>query len=295
MPRLRRARGLPRVRARQRREVRHLGRHERARAPPHPPPAGPGPGGRRRRGHDVATRLSRRCSAARARASMVGPRRGRDSAHRRGGTAASTRRGTSPTSSAPGHRRLARRRRRRRPPGRPGPGRSGSSTPAPGRPRRARAPGCRPRTAAATRPGPLEVGLGQPEVVGDEDGPGADRDRTGRRVGRGRGIRRRSGASVGEGAAGAPRAACGRRSPRPVDGSAGRPVAEAGRAELLDRPADEAVAGGARRRPGSPPSRGTKGTTSTTPIRGWAPSWARRSSRASTAARHRRGASSPTG
>ena len=34
--------GVPRVRARQRREVRHLGRHERARAPSHPPPARPG-------------------------------------------------------------------------------------------------------------------------------------------------------------------------------------------------------------------------------------------------------------
>ena len=43
LPRLRRARGVPRVRVDQRREVRHLGRHERARAASHPAPAGTGP------------------------------------------------------------------------------------------------------------------------------------------------------------------------------------------------------------------------------------------------------------
>ena len=41
----------------------------------------------------------------------------------------------------------------------------------------------RARTAAATRPGEVEVGVGQPHVVGDEERPGADARRAGGRVG----------------------------------------------------------------------------------------------------------------
>src|SRR5690606_25821971 len=70
LPGVRGARPVPRVRARELREVRHLGWHERARAPAHPSPAGPGPEGR---GGD-GQRLTPPVTARPARPGPDGPR-----------------------------------------------------------------------------------------------------------------------------------------------------------------------------------------------------------------------------
>ena len=68
---LRRAGGLPRVRPGQRREVRHLGRHERARATPPAPPAGARPPGHHRL---IAASGRRRSPAQRAFDRPIGAR-----------------------------------------------------------------------------------------------------------------------------------------------------------------------------------------------------------------------------
>ena len=136
-----------------------------------------------------------------------------------------------------------------------------------------------PRTAAATWRARPRSGVGEPEVVGDEHGAGADRARPGRRVrarraGVGDERRRRRG--------GAPRAACARARSGSTGAPARRPPTRRSR---RGRATASAIV---------EPARGTNGTTSTTPMRGCTPSWPRRSMRATASAATRRGASSPT-
>ena len=184
--------------------------------------------------------------------------------------------GRQPDQLGPGHRRAGRRPARRP---RSGPTASGSMrfidtcTWAPTcRPRARTAFG--PRTSPATVRASSRSGVGQPQVVGHEHGSGADADgagpsgrpRPGRRRGRGRGT--------------------------PGDGP--RATSARGRSRSTGTPSSPAAQAAKRSRAPTASSRverpsGTNGTTSTTPRRGWAPVWPRRSSDSTAGGGHRPG------
>ena len=282
---------MPRVRAGQRREVRHLGRHERARAPPHPPAACRRPVAPPPRPESELCQPARTGSAARPTA-RIGASRAAAGSSRRASIVRSAARsscgpalrrrcgraptaGTRPTSSA----RRPRARRRPRSHASAGPTTSGATrfidtcTPSPtGRPSARR---CGPRTAPADPPGPGRGRVRQPDVLRHQQRAGAHGDRPGGRVGP-------AGPAVGRRASGTPPGAPRAASARARRGTPGTPSSSAD-------PGREPVAGGdgvgQRRRRRS----GTNGTTSTTPMRGWTPAWSRRSSRSTGRRGHRPG------